>query len=146
MEWLKGKVSGVVDTIKGWFTGPEGFDEHSPSKWANQVFRYVMEGGGNGLKEGLPSLMCDVSNVVGQVKSGMDFGAANVDFASSAVGQSSAAIVNSISGGEGSNTPVIQLAINLLTGDARPFAEWILPDLIAVANAAGTPIASGRYA
>lgn len=146
VEWLKGKVSGVVDTIKGWFTGPEGFDEHSPSKWANQVFRYVMEGGGNGLKEGLPSLMGDVSNVVGQVKSGMDFGAANVDFASSAVGQSSAAIVNSISGGEGSNTPVIQLAINLLTGDARPFAEWILPDLIAVANAAGTPIASGRYA
>lgn len=145
VEWLKGKVTGVVDTIKGWFTGKDGFDEHSPSKWANQVFRYVMEGGGNGLEEGLPGLMGDVSNVVNKVKGGMNFGTANVDFASSAVGQSSAAIVNSISGGE-TGAPVIPLTINLLTGDSRAFAQWILADLIAVANADGTPIAGQQYA
>lgn len=145
VEWLKGKVSGVVNTIKGWFTGPSGFDEHSPSKWANQVFRYVMEGGGNGLEEGLPGLMGNVSNVVNKVKGGMDFGTANVGFASSAVGQSSAAIVNSVSGGE-SGSPVIPLTINLLTGDARAFAQWILPDLISVASANGTPIAGQQYA
>lgn len=92
VEWLKGKVAGVVDTIKGWFTGKDGFDEHSPSKWSNQVFRYVMEGGGNGLEEGLPGLMGDVSNVVNRVKGGMDFGTANVDFSESGLAQSSRAV------------------------------------------------------
>ena len=37
VEWLKGKVKGVVDKIKSWFTGKDGFDEHSPSKWSKQV-------------------------------------------------------------------------------------------------------------
>lgn len=47
--WLKDKVSGVVNKIKSWFTGKDGFDEHSPSKWSNNVFRRVMEGAANGL-------------------------------------------------------------------------------------------------
>lgn len=145
VEWLKSKVSGVVDTIKGWFTGPSGFDEHSPSKWANQVFRYVMEGGGEGLESGLPGLIGDVSNVVNKVKGGMDFGTENVDFASSAVGQSSAAIINSVAGGE-NGMPVIPLTINLQTGDGKNLASWLLSDLIAVANANGTPIAGEQYA
>jgi phage-related protein len=51
VEWLKGKVSGVVDKIKGWFTGKDGFDEHSPSKWAYGVAEYVNEGTGEGLEE-----------------------------------------------------------------------------------------------
>lgn len=144
--WLKSKVTGVVDTIKGWFTGSSGFDEHSPSKWANQVFRYIMEGGGEGLEAGLPSLMQDVDSVVSRVKNGMDFGTANVDFAASGIGQSSAAIINSAGGGDERNVPVIPLTINLLTGEARPFAEWILSDLISVANARGTPIAGQQYA
>ena len=87
VEWLKGKVSGVVNTIKGWFTGKDGFDEHSPSKWANQVFRYVMEGGGEGLQNGLPSLMRDVDSVVGNVKKGLDIGTANVGFSASSNGK-----------------------------------------------------------
>ena len=37
VAWLKGKVKGVVDKIKGWFTGSDGFDTHSPSKWSKQV-------------------------------------------------------------------------------------------------------------
>ena len=37
VAWLKGKVKGVVDKIKSWFTGSDGFDEHSPSKWSRQV-------------------------------------------------------------------------------------------------------------
>lgn len=43
-QWLKDKVKGVVDKIKGWFTGKDGFDEHSPSKWAEQVAEYVNKG------------------------------------------------------------------------------------------------------
>lgn len=145
VEWLKGKVSGVVDTIKGWFTGPKGFDEHSPSKWANRVFRYVMEGGGNGLEEGLPGMMQNVDSVVGKVKNGLDFGTANVDFASSGLGMSSAGIINSISGGT-ENGGVISLTINLQTADGAKLASWLLPDLIKAGAANGTPISSGQYA
>lgn len=146
VEWLKGKVSGVVDTIKSWFTGKEGFDEHSPSKWAKQVFRYVMEGGGEGLEEGFPQLMGNVSSVVEKVKQGMNFETATVDFASSGMGRSSSAIINSVSGGE-DKVPVIPLTINLLTGNAEAFATWLLPDLIRVAKGNGTPITDGlRYA
>lgn len=87
VEWLKGKVTGVVDTIKGWFTGKNGFDEHSPSKWSNQVFRYVMEGGGKGLEAGLPDLMTDVSGVVNKVKNGMDFGTSKMNLDSFEIGK-----------------------------------------------------------
>lgn len=163
VEWLKGKVSGVVDTIKGWFTGKDGFDEHSPSKWSNQVFRYVMEGGGDGLEDGLPGLMKDVSNVVNKVKDGMnvssqkyaleELGAAptsietgQVSFAESAAGVSSAAIANGISSAAAADGATIPLTINLLTGDGYKFASWVLPDLIKAADAAGTPIASTQYA
>lgn len=51
VEWLKGKVTGVIDTVKGWFTGKDGFDEHSPSKWAEEVGKYVSEGLANGIEE-----------------------------------------------------------------------------------------------
>lgn len=92
VAWLREKVSGVVDTIKGWFTGKDGFDEHSPSKWSKQVFRYVMEGGGEGLDAGLPGLMKSVGSVTDRVKSGLNFGTANVEFASSGLGMSSARV------------------------------------------------------
>ena len=140
VEWLKGKVSGVVDTIKGWFTGKDGFDEHSPSKWANQVFRYVMEGGGAGLEQGLPGLMGDVSNVVNRVKNGLNFGTTNVDFAASAVGISSAGIVNGISsawGGSASGSPI---ALNLVFPDGTKLASYLFDPLAQFASANGTPI------
>lgn len=44
VAWLKGKVSGVVDKIKSWFTGKDGFDTHSPSKWTEKIGGWVMEG------------------------------------------------------------------------------------------------------
>lgn len=54
--WLKDKVTGVVDTIKGWFTGKDGFDEHSPSKWSEEVFVNVNKGSAKGLEKsvGIP--------------------------------------------------------------------------------------------
>lgn len=51
VAWLKGKVKGVVDKIKGWFISKEGFDEHSPSKWSDGVGSYVMDGLGNGFEK-----------------------------------------------------------------------------------------------
>lgn len=79
IAWLKSKVSGVVDTIKSWFTGKDGFDEHSPSKWARQVFRYVMDGGVIGLDDGANALLREVDSITSRVKDGMTFSPGPVD-------------------------------------------------------------------
>lgn len=142
VQWLKDKVSGVVDTIKGWFTGSDGFDEHSPSKWAKQVFQYVMEGGGQGLEAGLPSLMSDVQSVTDQIKNGMNFGTANVDFASSGIGTVSAGMVNGISSAVNGRATNITLTANLMFPDGTKLATYQLPYLIQAGRAAGTPIAN----
>ena len=138
IAWLKGKVSGVVDTIKGWFTGKDGFDEHSPSKWSKQVFRYVMEGGGEGLDAGLPGLMQSVGSVTERVKSVLDFGTASVNFADSGLGITSAGIVNGISGvaaaGGGNFT------VNFVLPDGKQISSYIFDDLRHFASANGTPI------
>lgn len=71
VAWLKSKVSGVVDKIKGWFTGKSGFDEHSPSRWAADVFEKLLEGGAEGLESGSAGLLGTVSGVVGDVQNAM---------------------------------------------------------------------------
>lgn len=141
VQWLKGKVTGVVDIIKGWFTGKDGFDEHSPSKWSRGVFRYVMEGGAEGLSDGLPELMRGVSSVSGRVKDGLDFGTASVSFADSGIGISSAAAINSTSGPE-----KIGLTANLVLQDGSKIASYIFEDLVSYAAANGTPIANPQIA
>lgn len=80
-SWIGEKVSGFVDGIKNLFTRKDGFDEHSPSKWSRGVFRYVMEGGAEGLSDGLPALMRGVIGVTDQVKNGLDFSSATAGFA-----------------------------------------------------------------
>lgn len=69
--WLKDKVSGVVDTIKGWFTGKDGFDTHSPSKWSEGVFENVMDGAAIGTDKGSKSLYKAFNGVVRQIKDDM---------------------------------------------------------------------------
>lgn len=51
VDWLKKQVKGVVNKIKSWFTGKDGFDEHSPSKWAEEVGEYIMQGLAIGVTE-----------------------------------------------------------------------------------------------
>lgn len=159
-DMIKGLINGIKDmagaaistaknlvgSIMNAFTGSDGFDEHSPSKWANRVFRYVLEGGINGLEEGTPELMRDVSSVVGRVKNSMDFGTTTIDFASSGLGLSSAAIINSASGGgPGANGP-ISLTIPVMLPDGSVLAKAMLSDLIKYARAAGMPFTSTGYA
>lgn len=57
IAWLKGKVQGIVDKIKGWFTGTEGFDTHSPSKWSEKIGGWVMDGLGIGIKDGTDAIL-----------------------------------------------------------------------------------------
>lgn len=68
IEWLKEKVTGVVDTIKGWFTGKNGFDEHSPSKWAKNVGEYMMQGLSVGLENGKGEVMQTAADIIDEVK------------------------------------------------------------------------------
>lgn len=81
--WLKEKVTGVINRIKSWFEGKDGFDEHSPSKWAKQVFQYVMEGGAQGLDAGSAALFRDVDSIVGRMKDSMALAPVSVGLAAS---------------------------------------------------------------
>lgn len=140
---VKNAVSNVASTVKDFlgFSEPEkgplsNFHTYAPDMM--QLFA-------NGIRENAGLLKSAFDDSLDFGTKNVDFGTANVDFASSAVGQSSAAIINSVSGGE-NGAPVIPLTINLLTGDGEAFARWVLPDLIAVSKANGTPIAGQQYA
>lgn len=65
VEWLKGKVTGVVDTIKSWFTGSEGFDTHSPSKWSEEIGGNIDEGLAQGMTKGKNTVRSAALDIVG---------------------------------------------------------------------------------
>lgn len=110
VQWLKSKVTGVVDGIKGLFTGATGFDTHSPSKWSKKVFGYVMDGAGEGLDDGLPDLMNTVGSVTDSVKSGMAFGSASIPMSASYLGSASA---SGTAGGNSSSASVAPIDVTL---------------------------------
>ncbi len=64
VEWLMGKVKGIVNKIKSWFTGKDGFDEHSPSKWSEKVFSYLVDGGVTGLEKSKNKLINSAAALV----------------------------------------------------------------------------------
>ena len=68
VEWLKGQVKGVVNKIKSWFTGKEGFDEHSPSKWAEEVGAFIDEGLANGIFSGISTVQKSFRDLFGAVE------------------------------------------------------------------------------
>ena len=70
-----------------------------------------MEGGGEDLDAGLPGLMQSVGSVTDRVKSGLDFGTASVDFASSGLGMSSASIGAKLYGGAIYNSEPITIVV-----------------------------------
>lgn len=69
--WIKDKVSGYIADIKSLFTGPEGFDVHSPSKWAEGVFENVMAGGTIGLEKGSQGTLSELDSVMRSMKARM---------------------------------------------------------------------------
>lgn len=70
--WLWDNVTGLVGGIKDIFTGANGFDIHSPSKWSRNVFENVMLGGVSGLDTGAPKLRRAFTDVVEQIKTDAD--------------------------------------------------------------------------
>jgi phage-related protein len=71
LDWLKNKVTGVVDTIKGWFTGSKGFDVHSPSKWGETLGENVSAGIARGLIDSMAAISQATNRVVSQAQSGL---------------------------------------------------------------------------
>lgn len=135
VAWLKSKVSGVVDRIKSWFTGKNGFDEHSPSKWSNGVAKYVMQGMADGFENGLPSLMDSVGGVTDRIKNGLDFGTASIDYATSATG--SLARAANRSNNDEMRPIVIDFTAQL---DGKTLVRQMVPIMRNEARAAGAAI------
>lgn len=144
-SWIGEKVSGFVDGIKNLFTRKDGFDEHSPSKWSRGVFRYVMEGGAEGLSDGLPALMRGVSGVTDRVKNGLDFSSAAAGFEKQmqsvtagiqnaiptptvdTVYNAAAGMVNGLAAANAGNGG--SYTINLVLQNGAQIASWLLPDI-----------------
>lgn len=110
VAWLKSKVSGVVDTIKGWFTGSDGFDEASPSKWSRNVFRYIMDGGALGIEDGVGGVLRSVKSANDQIKRNMVIGSGHIGFSNS---MSSPSVKNGILSNSGSfGTIIVQSVLD----------------------------------
>jgi TP901 family phage tail tape measure protein len=133
----------VGESIVSSVTGLLGIQ--SPSKVFKGIGAYMMEGLSIGMENASADVLDTVSGIVKDVNNGFDFGTANVDFASSGLGMSSAGIINSVSGATGGSDGS-PLTVNLVLPDGTKFASWQLPYLIKAADANGTPIASGQYA
>lgn len=102
-SWLKEKVSGFVNGIVGSVKGVLGI--HSPSR----VFAGIGENMALGLGEGWGN---EYGSVKSSITKGLEFGTANIDFASSGLARSSAGIVGSIMG-SGEKDVVINLTTTL---------------------------------
>ena len=118
-SWLGDKVGGffgdMVDGVKD-FLGI-----HSPSR----VFAGI---GGNmalGLGEGWDD---EYGRISKNIKSGLDFGTATVDFASSGLGVSSAGIINSMGYGRSGGMSVPgSIELKLTSEDGQIFGRWMVP-------------------
>lgn len=135
VAWLKQQVSGIVDRIKSWFTGKNGFDEHSPSKWSNGVAKYVMQGMADGFENGIPSLMDSVGGVTDRIKNGLDFGTASIGYATSATSR----LARAANRGTGDETRPIVIDFTAQL-DGKTLVRQMVPIMRNEARAAGAAI------
>ena len=87
VAWLKTQVRGVVDKIKSWFTGTDGFDMNSPSKWGIKIGAGIFEGVGIGGERELGNVLATMSNSVKRIKATVSSGMASaLNYTMNAVG------------------------------------------------------------
>lgn len=129
-DWLVGKVTGFFDDIVGGVKDFLGIA--SPSK----VFADMGENMALGLGQGWDSQYASIKK---NIESGMNFGTANVDFASSGLGVASAGMVNGFSAAVQSNQGG-QYTFNLLLPDGTKLASYTFRPMVDYAKANGTPI------
>ena len=117
--WLKDKVNGFFGDI---VTGAKNaLGIHSPST----VFAGIGENMALGLGEGWDD---EYGRISKNIKSGLDFGTASVDFASSGLGMSSAGIINSMGYGRSGGMSVPgSIELKLTSDDGQIFGRWMVP-------------------
>ena len=137
VSWFKGLFNDLIGIAK------KILGIASPSKVFKKIGGFTMEGLGEGIrksaKDAQSELRDSMQDLVDEGNS-FDLSFGQVQFKSSAVGMSSASMINSSSNG---GNP-IELVVNLLLPDGSKIASYLLPDLISVANASGTPILNAR--
>lgn len=130
-SWIKDRVSGFFSGIVDGVKGVLGI--HSPSKVFAAIGEYMAEGLGEGWSG-------EYSNIKRNIQNDLQLKTANVDFASSGLGISSSGIINGVSPAKESGAIGGPVTINLMLPDGTQFASYLLPSLISVAKAGGTPI------
>ena len=130
-EWLKEKVtgffSGIVDGAK------DLLGIHSPSTVFADMGRNMALGLGQGWEGQYDRIRRNIEN-------GMNFGTANVDFASSGLGVASAGMVNGISSVVQSTGGSGVYSFNLIMPDGSKLASYTFQPMVDYAKANGTPI------
>ena len=118
-SWIGDKVSGFVGGLVDDVKGVLGI--HSPSR----VFAGIGENMALGLGEGWDD---EYGRISKNIKSGLDFGTASVDFASSGLGLSSAGIINSMGYGRSGGMSVPgSIELKLTSEDGQIFGRWMVP-------------------
>lgn len=116
--WIKEKVTGffggIVDTAK------DLLGIHSPSTVFAGIGAFMAEG----LAEGWDK---EYNGIKRSIESGLNFGAATVDFSSSGLGMSSAGMINAVEGSTGGiNLPSV-IELRLSANDGQTFGRWMVP-------------------
>jgi hypothetical protein len=83
---LKSAVLGTAGKVKGWFTGPEGVDSHSPSRVFRHYGHTIPQGAAQGIVQGLPEVEQAAARMV--VSATSSSGGAAAPGASSGTGSS----------------------------------------------------------
>lgn len=117
--WIKDNVNGFFGDIVNGAKNALGI--HSPST----VFAGIGENMALGLGDGWDD---EYGRISKNIKSGLDFGTASVDFASSGLGLSSAGIINSMGYGRGGGMSVPgSIELKLTSEDGQIFGRWMVP-------------------
>ena len=90
IAWLKSQVKGLVNIIKGWFTGKDGFDNNSPSKWGIKMGATIPQGIGIGMSQGMSEALSSASNVINKIKAKISGSSVALDVNGNPTGSSGA--------------------------------------------------------
>lgn len=129
--WLADKVSGFFSGIVDGAKDLLGI--HSPSR----VFADMGKNMALGLGEGWDD---EYDRIRRNIESGMNFGTANVDFASSGLGVASAGMVNGVASAVQSGAAGGNYTFNLVLPDGAKLASYTFQPMVNYAKANGTPI------
>lgn len=134
---LKSTVSNVASTVKSFlgFSEPEegplsNFHTYAPD---------MMELFAQGITEN-EDLIKNAFNKAIDFDKGIDFESSSLNFTNSALGMSSAGVINGVSSAVQSGNSIGNIQINLVMPDNTKLASYLLPSLVNVSKANGTPI------